>query len=362
MVDVHWKARVFAEDDFDKASALRKIFLDPNTSSIRRSCEPEYYRWKILKNPLQQGIFHVAEDNGKVVGMTTVTPKRLRIFGRSVLGAEIGDTFTHPDYQRQGIFSTLVNLSRGEALQKGMAFIYGTPNDNSLPGYEKKLDFLQIPSPRVHSLVRPLNIKAVLKARFSSSILANGLAPLVAVFFGLRYKLRPSGMDREGIQFEEIDSFPGSVGVLWETVCSKYDWILERGKTYLDWRFIANPDSYGVLSARDSRNMLGYLVTKLGRWRDLRVGYLADFLTIENEPQVFEGLIYQAVEDFVKANADMVACWCVADSFYDRILRAKGFRVHEIVPIICYRKTDIGTEVLTRNARWHFTMSDSDNI
>jgi hypothetical protein len=192
--------------------------------------------------------------------------------------------------------------------------------------------------------------------------LAGIFAPLATVFYALRYRISPSKINRQDVRLEQVPAFPESIDRLWGIVCSNYDWILERSKPYLDWRFVANPDSYRVLVAQDSHDMLGYLVAKMGRWRDLHVGYLADFLTVEDNPQIFEELIYQAVAGFVEANVDMVACWCVTNSFYDRILRAKGFRVYEPVPVICYRKTEIGTEVLTRDARWHFTMADSDNI
>ncbi len=362
MSDIRWKSRPFLNDDIEKVSALRKVFLDHNTVSVHRSYEPEYYRWKILENPFQRGLIHIAEDNGEVVGMTTVTPKKLLIFGQSVIGAEIGDTFTHPNYQRQGIFSILVNLSREKALDLGINLVYGTPNENSLPGYEKKLDFLQIPSAQVNSLVRPLNMKLVLESRLGSKTLASTFAPLARVLYGSRYRIDSSKNNHQDIQFEEVSTFPENIERLSNTVCSKYDWILERSKLYLDWRFGTNPDSYRLLIVRDSQDILGYLVAKMGRWRNLHVGYLADFLTIENNPRIFEELLYQAVKGFIEANVDMVACWSIKNSYYDRILRSKGFQVHKPIPIICYRKSKIGTEVLARDARWHFTMADSDNI
>src|SRR6266478_6251121 len=120
---IRWRARSFEDADFEKASTLRKLFLAEGGSQ-RRSCEPEYYRWKLVDNPAGLRLFHVADDGGQVVGITTITPKRIHLRGKPVLGAEIGDTFTHPDYQRQGMFSTLVDLTREKASLAGMEFIY----------------------------------------------------------------------------------------------------------------------------------------------------------------------------------------------------------------------------------------------
>jgi hypothetical protein len=131
---------------------------------------------------------------------------------------------------------------------------------------------------------------------------------------------------------------------------------------YLNWRFVQNPDQYKIFIARNSQNILGYLVAKIGSWRNLKVGYLADFLTVENDPLVFKELLSLVVKGFIEDNADMVACWAVGNGFYDRILRSKGFQINKDIPIICFSKTKIGSEVLARSGRWHFTMADSDNI
>jgi len=121
--EISWRAGDFDGDDIDKASRLRKLFLDETADSLRRSCEPEYYRWKLFDNPLRQGVFYLAYSDGKVVGMTTITPKRLCIGGKLIDGGEIGDTFTHPEWQRKGIFTTLVNLSREEAIKRRLDLI-----------------------------------------------------------------------------------------------------------------------------------------------------------------------------------------------------------------------------------------------
>lgn len=347
--------------DIDGMSNLRKIFIEP-AMGMRRSCEPEYYHWKILENPIKRGIYYVAEASDEIVGMTTITPKKLLVFGQYVYGAEIGDTFVHPGYQRRGIFSKLVNLSREQALDLGIDLIYGTPNENSLPGYEKRLNFPQIPSAQVYNLVRPLNMKPVLESRLESQALASILTPLARVYYGVRYRLDTGKTNHPDIQVEEISTFPENMEMLLNAAQLKYDWIMERSKKYLDWRFGANPDTYRILIARDSRGVLGYLVAKIGSWRNLRVGYLADFLTIENDSRIFEELLSQAIKGFIDANLDMLACWSVANSHYDRILRSNGFQVHKPIPIISYRKSKIGAEILDRDVRWHFTMADSDNI
>ena len=100
-----------------------------------------FFQWKIIDNYVKQGIINLIKDGNRIVSTTSITPKLLIYKGDFVNAAEIGDTFTHYDYLRQGMFAVLVNQSRQDAENLGINFVYGTPNDLSLPGYQKKANF-----------------------------------------------------------------------------------------------------------------------------------------------------------------------------------------------------------------------------
>jgi GNAT superfamily N-acetyltransferase len=355
---IRWRPRGFEDADFEKASTLRKLFVS-DEGSQRRSCEAEYYRWKLVANPSGRGLFKVADDTGRVVGITTITPKRVYLRGRLISGAEIGDTFTHPDYQRQGMFSTLVDLTRAEALSEGLEFIYGTPNDQSRPGYEKKLNFAQIPSSRVFSYVRPLNVGAVLLAHMGKPVLAKVLAPAVSAALRTVYRFRSTGV--KDLKVSSVSEFPEDVINLWNICSGNYSWILRRDKEYLDWRFVSNPDRYTIWLASRNGETAGYLVTREGSFGKLRVGYLADFLVREDFPKVFQSLLFAAASSMRRADVDFLATWVVKASSYERVLSRFGFFPFKPVPIICY-KNNVGLQCIQGEDRWHFTMADSDNI
>ena len=359
MAEIRWKARSFVDADFEKAANLRKDFFMNEQGSQRRSCEPTYYRWKILSNPVGAGLFHVADDDGQVVGITTVTSKRLHVRSKDIDGAEIGDTFTHPRYQRQGMFTALVNLTREKALDSGLKFIYGTPNDQSLPGYEKKLNFGQIPGAHVYNYVRPVNVSSVLALLTGYPVLARALGPLFSAGFEALFRFRLPRL--KGVTIACHNTFPEDVEQLWGDVSCKYDWILKRDKKYLDWRFIRNADDYLICIARREGNTVGYLVAKLGQFGDLTVGYLADFLVKEECPNIFAALVTSAANSFQTVGVDMFSAWVVRGSIYQKVLARFGFLRYKPVPIICY-KNELGLEIINGQNRWHFTIGDSDNI
>lgn len=107
----------------DKCARIASFRADLNENP-HRSISEAYFRWKIDQNPFGAG--HVAlERRGNIdVGSATLTPKRIYALGGVVFGAEIGDTFTLKDYQRQGIFSRCVTECREYAVRNGIDIIY----------------------------------------------------------------------------------------------------------------------------------------------------------------------------------------------------------------------------------------------
>lgn len=350
--------RFFVDSDFDKISQLRKSF----TTRTIRNREASYYRWKLLYNPFQEGLLHVADDEGYVASMTTVTPKRFLINGKVQDGAEIGDTYTHFNYQRRGLFTALVNITRERALEKGLHFIYGAPNEKSLPGYEKNCNFQQIPSAKVLSLVRPINMIPILLTMGIWPFPTKILGSILTLGFKLFHAIPSSQPGRQGIKISQVSEFPKDIYSLFEKVSKNYDWILDRSLTYLKWRYLKNPDSYSIWVAERNSETSGYLVIKVGKWQSLKVAYLADFLSDESSPEIFISLFLHAISKLSQDGIDMLSVWTAANSFYHKILKRYGFIKHEKCPIICYKNT-LGNEIIAeKQARWHFTMADSDII
>lgn len=69
-----------------------------------------------------------------------VFPTRLtNPLGRSVRAAQSGATMTHPEHQGQGLFTKLAERTYESARDSGVDFVFGFPNQNSYPGFTRKL-------------------------------------------------------------------------------------------------------------------------------------------------------------------------------------------------------------------------------
>lgn len=79
------------------------------------------------------------DDNAAYYG---AFPIKMIIDGKEVLVAQSGDTMTAPEHQKKGLFVELAKKTYELAKNEGFAFVFGWPNENSYPGFKKKLDWV----------------------------------------------------------------------------------------------------------------------------------------------------------------------------------------------------------------------------
>jgi len=346
------------QDDLPRIAEFRKEYFG---HSLIRSHETEYYRWKCYNNPVMAGEMWLAEDCGRLVGMKNVTPKLMKMLGKIIPVAEMGDSFTHPDYQRRGIFTTLSKASRESMLQQGVNLIYNTPNKNSLPGYLRRLDHAVVPI-AVRNLAKPVFPRPALKKMLPAPFLAYFLSPPLEVISRIMSAVGKACIGRNGITVSEVSSFPDDIDGLWEELSGQYDVSLVRNGVYLEWRYVVNPDTYSILIARDESDVLrGFMVTKIGFEEDVALAYIADFLVPEARTDILAELLAGALHRFYQQKVSSVAVWSINGSRAGSVFRRFGFIPRAKSPLLCYQN-EVGRELSSRVLKWHLTMGDTDNI
>jgi len=342
-------------------SEFRALFPQHNL----RSTSKEYYEWKLLKNPYKQGKIFLERKQGIVVGSTSITPKRVSIGGRLMAAAELGDGFTHPEYQRQGIFSKLSNACTQFTISQGIEVIYGTPNSQSLPvlmklGY-RPCPFVKLNYMAKHRWSLLATIRSMAKLmlhRKCDQIFLYLSAILKQTFSRPLFSCAKGTVTEQSFDILSIDKFTDEIDGLWGS--QRYGFSTIRDKTYINWRYFENPDEYDVIVAKKGDKCLGYVVTKLSRNR--RVGVICDFITIDDRLDVFGPLIREAEKELKKAGVKRIELLCVENSPYYRALLDQGYCDQSRQPIIVFSGSDSGRTLLEADAKWHFVLSDSDNI
>lgn len=97
------------------------------------------WEWAYIDNPNGEPIVALCFDNNKLIGHYAIIPFHLRRINVVVKCLLSMTTMVHIDYRRYGLFVKLADLAYAEALKQNYQIVFGFPNQNSAPGFSKKL-------------------------------------------------------------------------------------------------------------------------------------------------------------------------------------------------------------------------------
>lgn len=323
---------------------------------------PDFYRWKYFQNPICPSCVWIAEHQGKLIGMATLTFKRLKIHDAIFLCGELGDFLVHSDYRHQGIFTALVNEICTQSLADGAKVFYVRPNDNSFPGL-LRLGFREVF--RLTTMIKVFNVRTVLRRKISNPLLLHLAWPFAEALARLVFRPSSRGIPSD-IDISRVSCFDDSIDELWERAAKRHQTIVVRDKTYLNWRYADNPRNYTIYVTKRDCSPVGYVVlSQQQSHTGLLHGYFVDILTDPDCPELVGTLISKALEHFRKTQVDLVHAWVLRDSELYRTLRTCGWRVflkdlHFVVRTHnlarCYE------EQLKEPGTWFFTTGETDGV
>ena len=191
-------------------------------------------------------------SSGKPAAYYGVFPVLVRINGIECLAAQSGDTMTDPAHQKRGLFVKLAKHTYELAEANGIRFIFGFPNENSRPGFERRLgwrftghlqDFRLTASTfplcelsHKLSLLRPLYSWTI--ERRTKRILTNGLLP--------SFDMEVNGCVRD----QRFFSYKQAMGARWIDVLGVRMLVKPEVHLYVgDIRFDEGMDPYRLRSA-----------------------------------------------------------------------------------------------------------------
>ena len=101
----------------------------------------DYLDWLYRCNPDGEVIGFDAFDNDRLIAHYACIPAQAYIGGEKVNVLLSLNTATHPDYQGQGLFLKLAEMTYAAGTEQGYDCVYGIANANSTPGFTRKLMF-----------------------------------------------------------------------------------------------------------------------------------------------------------------------------------------------------------------------------
>jgi hypothetical protein len=129
----------FVQIDNNSDSAIKELLFRSSKTVVSLQLLKDKYDTSFFG--LRNIGFLAIHESNDLAAYYGVFPMRMTIDGKDYLVAQSGDTMTAPEHQKKGLFTDLAKLTYKLAEEKGIQMIFGFPNKNSLPGFQKKLDW-----------------------------------------------------------------------------------------------------------------------------------------------------------------------------------------------------------------------------
>jgi len=328
----------------------------------------EHWNWKYKKNPLKMIDIELSLIDDKIIGCYHRIPQRIKIGDEIALCHRGSDLAVHPDFRNMGISTKMIERFNEKYKEIGVQIVFHfSINPILITSWEKK--YSVFPHDIVN-LVKIKDIKLHLHMMKSENVLFKriGFHTLKLINY-----LRNVFISSESlcslayINILEIKKFDYRIDDFWDEVSKQYNFIVERNKDYLNWRYCNHlGGDYLIKIAEKDGKILGYIVLRINKSRqDYFLGYVIDILVLPDHLDVANALIIDAINYFECQGINRIDCWVIKDSPYERI-----FKQHMFIDImnkfqLFYNPIDVGLMDEIENipsSQLHFVMGDTDYI
>lgn len=244
------------------------------------------------------------------------------------------------------------------ARHAGWPAVWGLPNEHSGRIFFGKLGWLLAGHIGPWSFVLEADEKGRQERPVNGRLAAYGAPWAAWRGAAARRRLRVSSLE-----VRSVTRFPDDVGALCAAVASRFDWMVQRDKAYIDWRFSDAPSGLiRSLVLRDAgRALVAYAVVQLPR-AGLAVGFIADLVGVD--PGAEGAALDAALAALADSGAPVARAYAMLDSARERLLERGGFRRPRGYKSVGAYAVD-GDHALAvatmHTSRWYFTDGDRDD-
>jgi hypothetical protein len=248
----------------------------------------------------------LAEAGDRLAGQYAVMPVRLQHDGRAMTGLLSLHTVTDPEFERQGIFTTLARQLYADA-SMAAPVVFGFPNTNSAPIFYNRLDWVELrPFP---ILMRPLgNVRGPVRGWQPRLEPLARIVDAIAPVARLADRAIARGGARRTALVEPFDRFGTWADRLWADLAPALGTCTIRDAAYLNWRFtdVPPPFRYERLALTRAGHTAGFAVWTHVPWRGGRMAYLMELMAAPSDRAGARLLLAHVVLDAARAGASAI--------------------------------------------------------
>jgi GNAT superfamily N-acetyltransferase len=243
---------------------------------------PAQWDWLFVRNPATPRVHYaIADAGGHIAGQYAMLPLRLIHEARETVGLLSLYTATDPEFQGQGIMTTLARHVYDDARDEA-PIVFGFPNPNSAPVFYSKLGWFELrPFPL---LLRPLHsLRAIAAEQRPKLEVAGAAAGPPAAALALSDRARAWTAARRGVTVRRVEALGGLVGPIWDAVADRLGTCAIRDDRYVRWRFDESPFTYRKFVATRGDEVVGFAVTTIAAWHGTQVAHLMELLALPRD-------------------------------------------------------------------------------
>jgi hypothetical protein len=305
-------------DETGIVALLKKSF--PKWS--RRSFD--YWRWKYTSSPQGTSV-RVAVDGEKVVSVICNLIFNIKL-GDKIIKCYYGDdTATDPDYRGRGLYTNLLKIVRTPTGSGGSSFgFWETENPIIAKASTVSKNFL-FPF-QLCNMIKIKDVDKYLKNSDKATLIHKlGFTVLKSVS-SLTTLTSAHDKIAHDYSITSVKKFDEGINAFWERVKVDYNYIIEKKRDYLNWRYCTeNTEEYNIRLATKGDDILGYSALRCIENGDSLEGTIMDLLALTERPDVAESLIEDALKQFELRGANSVYCQVISGHPYQKLLTKKGF-------------------------------------
>jgi GNAT superfamily N-acetyltransferase len=366
-----WHIRKYKKGEEQKISDAMKIVYG-------HGIDKEVWNWFYSKNPFKH-LYAVADCENQIVGFMGLAGKPLEIERKQFRACIATGLGVHPDFRRQGIFTTLGRYIMNEVSKEGIQFCYGFPNDIARLGH-LKYGWFDV-CPHVPAYVKYLTAKGFLKSHKISTILDRLKVPnflrwnpitsfsiyillkMTSFYCTLKFSIR--NHPKTILELVFINHFDEGFDDFWDKVWIPRKIAVKRDSKYLNWRYFRKPHGkYVVLVAKKDGEVVGFMCILMITRNERRTGCIADFLTLPDDVATANVLLQEGIKYCKKRKADVVGCWLLGNNEYLKVLKHNGFLSaaygRRLIARINTDEMQKYRPILEKVSNWYITLGDAD--
>jgi GNAT superfamily N-acetyltransferase len=305
---------------------------------------PERWQWEYIDNPFRpddRTPLWIAEQRGQIIGQTGAMYVQCKVGGQTVRAAWSVDTIVLPEHRGKGQGRKLQ-----EANQQAHDLFISLAMSDANRAVKQKIGGRRMRGMSQYACVHRVDRNMLLKAieqgvarrvnRRIARVVRTGLRWTGADFLAslalgalLQRRIRQAG-EREpvhgSVAFQEVSNWSdGRLDELWAQARSQFDFAVERSSAYLRWKYHNQPwVSYSAAFAMRGPKVVGLVVYRAGTPPEPRAGTIAELISVDNSPAVYEAMAKYAVRELEQRGANAVLAGA-SDTVQQQALRQVGF-------------------------------------